>query len=128
MLEELYQEHIMEHYKNPKNKGIITNADIDYQEVNQLCGDEIHLTLTITNGKIATIKFEGKGCAISQSAASLMTEYLKGKTLTQAKKLAQEDVTKQLGVNVGPGRIKCATLIIKALHRGIYLYEQRRKP
>ncbi|MDO8628267.1 MAG: SUF system NifU family Fe-S cluster assembly protein [Nanoarchaeota archaeon] len=127
MIEQLYQEQIMEHYKHPRNKGVLTKPDIDYYEVNQVCGDELHITFNVKENKITDINFEGKGCAISQSAASLVTEHIKGKTLETIKKMEKEDVNKILGINVGPGRTKCATLIIKALHRGIYLYEQRKK-
>lgn len=123
-IEELYKQQIMEHYKSPRNKGVIENADIDFHELNPLCGDEIRLTVNLNDGKVKDVKFDGIGCAISQSSASLMTEEFKNKDLNELKKISQEDVLKKLGVNVGPGRLKCALLILKTLQRGVYLYEK----
>ena len=126
-IEELYKQQILQHYRHPLNQGILEDAAIDFYEVNPLCGDEIHLTLQMHDGIALDVKFLGKGCAISQSAASLMTEHFKGKTLDALKQLTQADALKILGIHVGPARIKCATLILKALHRGIYLYERKRE-
>jgi len=124
-VEELYKQQIMQHYRHPLNQGILDNADIDFYEVNPLCGDEIHLTMQLQDDVVKDVRFSGKGCAISLSAASLMTENFKGKSLDKLKQLKQEDVLNALGIHVGPGRIKCVTLILKALQRGIYLHERK---
>ncbi len=124
-IEELYKQQIMQHYRHPLNQGILKDADIDFYETNPLCGDEIHLTMQLENDIVKDVKFEGKGCAISLSAASLMTEQFKGMSLEELKNLKQEDVLKTLGIQVGPARIKCVTLILKALQKGIYVYERK---
>ncbi|MDO8556408.1 MAG: iron-sulfur cluster assembly scaffold protein [Nanoarchaeota archaeon] len=123
-LQDIYKQQLMDHAQHPRNQGILQPADIDYYEVNTTCGDELRLTLQLKNGLVHTAQFTGKGCVISQSAASLMTEHFKGKNITQLKQLNKEDVLKILGTTVAPGRIKCATLILKTLQRGIYLYER----
>ncbi|MEK6904044.1 MAG: Fe-S cluster assembly sulfur transfer protein SufU [Nanoarchaeota archaeon] len=123
-VDELYKQQIMEHYRSPRNKGVLENAEIDFFELNPLCGDEIRLTMKLNGGRVKDVKFDGRGCAISQSSASLMTEEFKEKTLDELKKISQEDVLRKLGINVGPGRLKCVLLILKALQRGIFLYEK----
>lgn len=123
-VDELYKQQIMEHYRSPRNKGVLENAEIDFFELNTLCGDEIRLTMKLNGGRVKDVKFDGRGCAISQSSASLMTEEFKEKTLDELMKISQEDVLRKLGINVGPGRLKCVLLILKALQRGIFLYEK----
>ncbi len=123
-VDELYKQQIMEHYRSPRNKGVLENAEIDFFELNPLCGDEIRLTMKLNGGRVKDVKFDGRGCAISQSSASLMTEEFKEKTLDELMKISQEDVLRKLGINVGPGRLKCVLLILKALQRGIFLYEK----
>ena len=123
-VDELYKQQIMEHYRSPRNKGVLENAEIDFFELNTLCGDEIRLTIKLNGGRVKDVKFDGRGCAISQSSASLMTGEFKEKTLDELKKISQEDVLRKLGINVGPGRLKCVLLILKALQRGIFLYEK----
>ena len=120
----LYKQQIMEHYRSPRNKGVLENAEIDFFELNPLCGDEIRLTMKLNGGRVKDVKFDGRGCAISQSSASLMTEEFKEKTLDELMKISQEDVLRKLGINVGPGRLKCVLLILKALQRGIFLHEK----
>ncbi len=124
-LNDLYKQQIMEHAKSPRNQGILAPADIDYHEINTTCGDELRVTIQLRGKTVANIQFIGAGCTISQSAASLMTEHIKGKKLDEVKKLTKDDILKILGITVAPGRIKCVTLILKTLHRGIHLYEQR---
>ncbi len=121
--EGMYKENILDHFRNPRNMGKVKNADIKFSETNPLCGDVITVSLEIKDNKIKDIKFLGSGCAISQAATSMLTEALKGKTLDEIKKMSSEDITKILGIRIGPVRIKCAVLGLIAIKNGIKEYE-----
>ncbi len=121
----MYVENIMDHYNNPHNYGTLEDPDIHLRELNPLCGDEIDLFIKFNNCK-ACIMFKGKGCAISQAAASLLTEDAKGKTLEEIKKISNEDMIGLLNIPISPVRLKCAILGLKTLEKGIRLYEERK--
>ena len=135
-LNQLYRSVIMDHYKNPRNKGIIEDGDYTVDMNNPTCGDRIHLTLNVEDNVIKDAKFDGEGCSISMSSASMMTEVIKGKTIEEALEVSDEfskmmlgedyEITEDMGdiealngVNQFPARIKCATLTWKALERGV---------
>ncbi len=113
----IYQEIILEHHRHPKNYGQVKQPSGRVELFNPLCGDKIEMTVRLVSNKIAEIKFRGQGCAISQAAASLLTEFAKGKTKEELKKLDKEFMIKLLRVNLGPNRIKCALLPLEALHK-----------
>lgn len=136
MLEELYQEIILDHYRRPRNKGKVDPADFQAKEYNPLCGDDIEVTARLKDGKIADIRFDGKACTICTASASIMTQKLKDKTLQEADALAkgfQEmmrgdvpfggremgDLKALEGVLKFPVRVKCATLPWHAMQNGI---------
>lgn len=136
MLEELYQEIILDHYRRPRNRGKIDPADLKSNDSNPLCGDEIEVTAKLTDGKISDLKFDGHGCSISTASASIMTQKLIGKTLGEAatfiesfQKMMRGDVPfggKELGdlkalegVLKFPVRVKCATLAWHTAAKGI---------
>ena len=123
--EGMYKENILDHFKNPHNKGQIENAEIRFTENNPLCGDVISINLKLTHHKVEDIKFVGRGCAISQSAMSMITDEIKGKTLEETKNISREDVVKMLGIEIGPVRIKCAVLGLVAVKNGIKEYENK---
>ena len=87
-LDTLYRQVIMDHYKNPRNKGVIEDDSLTINMNNPTCGDRIHLTLKIEDDKVVDAKFEGEGCSISMSSASMMTQAIKGKPVDEALKLA----------------------------------------
>ena len=122
-IEELYREELMDHYNNPRNFGRLNNANVRYRDYNPVCGDEVEMQLKIDNGNIREAMFTGKGCAISQAAASMLTEEIKGKSLEQLEQMKNEDVLQLLKINPGPVRIKCALLALKALQKGLLLYK-----
>ena len=119
----IYKENIMDHYKNPHNHGMISNAEIKHTENNPLCGDVVTVTLKLDGHKIEDAKFAGRGCAISQAAASMLTDEIKGKTLKEAQNLKRENVVEMLGIEVGPVRTKCAVLGLVAVREGIKEFE-----
>jgi len=118
--EQFYREYILDHYKNPRNFGTIEEADISHEELNPLCGDVVGMDLRLEGGVIEDVKFHGRGCAISQASASLLTERLKGMPLEEARKLGKEDVLRDLGIDISPARLKCALLSLKVLKVGAY--------
>ena len=123
-IESMYQENILDHYKNPRNSGKIENASVHHHEYNPLCGDEIELFLVIKDKKVADVKFHGKGCAISQASASLLTEEIKGKNIEYLKKMTKENILELLGISLSPVRLKCALLSLDTLKNSILIFEK----
>ncbi|MEQ6050716.1 SUF system NifU family Fe-S cluster assembly protein [Lysinibacillus capsici] len=135
-LDQLYRSVIMDHYKNPRNKGSLDENAVTIDMNNPTCGDRIHLTLKVTDGVVEDAKFDGEGCSISMSSASMMTQLIKGKKVEEAIELSDifskmmmgeaysdkydlEDVEALQGVSQFPARIKCATLAWKAMEKGV---------
>ncbi len=122
---EMYQEAILDHYRNPRNQGELDDPDISAQEDNPLCGDEIALYIKLNKDKVVEdVKFKGKGCAISQASASMLTLMLKGKTLEQVEKIDKERILKTLGIPISPVRLKCALLPLDVLRIGLETYKR----
>ncbi|MER2089862.1 Fe-S cluster assembly sulfur transfer protein SufU [Sporosarcina sp. JAI121] len=135
-LDQLYRSVIMDHYKNPRNKGVIGEDSITVDMNNPTCGDVIHLTLQVDDGIVQNAKFEGEGCSISMASASMMTQIVKGRKVDEALKAASVfsdmmlgkdiddsidlgDIEALAGVAKFPARIKCATLAWKAMEKGV---------
>ncbi len=120
-MDDLYRELILDHYKHPRNSGTLDPHDFTYQDENPLCGDQIRIDVRLDDEqRVAAVAFSGRGCAISQASASLLTESIVGKTLDEVKALAKEDVLEMLGIELGPVRLKCALLSLKVLKAGAY--------
>jgi len=129
MSDDIYREIILDHYRNPRNKGKLENADVTVHDSNPLCGDEIDMHLKVNDGVISDVKFEGKGCAISQASASMLTEMVMGKDLNVIKDLKKEDILENIGlINLGPARIKCALLSLKVMKVGMIKYYSENDP
>ncbi|WP_435921831.1 Fe-S cluster assembly sulfur transfer protein SufU [Paenibacillus sp. DYY-L-2] len=134
-LDDLYRRVIMDHYKNPRNKGKFEDGAFTVDLNNPTCGDRISLQLKLEDGIVKDARFTGEGCSISMSSASMMTEAVKGRSFEDAMELANrfsslmkgepaefedyEDIEALSGVNKFPARIKCATLAWNALKKGI---------
>jgi nitrogen fixation NifU-like protein len=113
---QLYQQEILEHFRNPQNFGKLKKPTRQVKKVNELCGDEITIHLALdTKGTITDVRFSGSGCALSVASASLFTERIKGKTLGQVKKIRPAQLLKALKVPVGTARQKCVLLPLDAL-------------
>ena len=146
-IKELYQEIILDHGKNPRNKSICKDFNKDAKGHNPLCGDKVHIFLKLNNEKkLEDISFEGEGCAISMASASIMTETIKGKEFNVAKKilehfinmlkdgsklsinsLSEDENTTMMslsGVKRFPMRVKCATL---AWHTFMHAAEEKKE-
>ena len=126
-IDELYREEIMDHYQNPRNFGKIRDADVSYQDYNPVCGDEITMQLRMENGTVKEPMFTGKGCAISQAAASMLTEEIRGKSAREIVAMKQDEMLKIIRINPGPVRIKCAMLALRAVQKGIVRYEAKKQ-
>lgn len=141
-LDQLYRQVIMDHYKNPRNKGSIEDGALTIDMNNPTCGDRIHLTLQVEDGIVQNAKFDGEGCSISMSSASMMTQAVKGKKIDEALQLSHifsdmmlgkeyddsidlGDIEALNGVAKFPARIKCATLAWKAMEKGVSEEQQQ---
>ncbi len=122
MSSDIYKDIILDYYRNPRNFGDLPNPDVRAKDSNPLCGDIIEMQLKINDGKIEDVRSKGKGCAISQASASMLTETVKGKTLDEVKSMSKTDVLNLLGIDPGPTRIKCALLGLKVVKLGVYGY------
>ncbi|MFC1768749.1 Fe-S cluster assembly sulfur transfer protein SufU [Nanoarchaeota archaeon] len=118
-------ENILDHYKNPRNFGNLKNPDIKHMDSNTSCGDDIEIMVKLNKDVVQDVKFKGKGCAISNASASLLTEKIKGLKLSEVKKLKNEDIFKLLGIKLSPIRMKCALLSLQVLTAGISKYEHK---
>lgn len=114
-MDDLYREQILEHYKNPHHFGELTNADITQEGDNPLCGDVITLYLKLDDGKVGDVRFRGRGCAISQASASMLTDMIVGKPVHDLKAFPTKDLLEELGIQISPARMKCATLSVNTL-------------
>ena len=113
-MDELYRDQILEHYKRPHNFGALDSPHLEYEDTNPFCGDEQHVTIRLDeNDRVAAIAFEGKGCAISTAATSLLTDELIGMTREELVRMPKEYVLELLGIDISATRMKCAMLGLK---------------
>ena len=121
-MDNLYRDFILEHYKNPHNAGVLDPHDLHAADSNPTCGDELSMTLLLTDDRsgIADVAFEGRGCAISQASASILTDMIMGQPLDEVLQITKDDLLEEIGIPVSPARMKCALLPLKVLKAGIY--------
>jgi nitrogen fixation protein NifU and related proteins len=121
-LDSLYREVILDHYKNPRGHGVIDGADAEAEGQNPLCGDEVSIAVAFEGDTIADVKFQGRGCAISQAATSMLMDMVKGRTAQEVASMSREELLDEVGIPLTPVRLKCALLglgVLKlALHKG----------
>jgi nitrogen fixation NifU-like protein len=115
-MDDIYREYILEHYKHPHNWGELDGADLEFEDNNPLCGDELKVQLKVDDtGKIVDLRFSGHGCAISQAAASMTGDEVKGMSVDELLKLDKSFVLDLLGIDISATRMKCALLSLKVL-------------
>ena len=120
-MEDFYRELIIERYKEPHFRGVLDPNDITYEDDNPSCGDHIQIDVRLDkNGIVTEALFSGEGCAISQASADLLLESIIGKSVDDIKEISKEDILENLGIELGPVRLKCALLPLKVLKAGIY--------
>ena len=118
-MDDLYRQYILDHFREPRNHGRLEHADIHAADTNPLCGDRVEIDLKLQDERVAEVRFEGRGCAISQASASMLTERIEGASLEELRALTPQDVFDMLGVEIGPARQRCALLALRVLHQGI---------
>jgi nitrogen fixation NifU-like protein len=119
--DQLYREVILDHYKNPRSHGLLDAPDAQAEGQNPLCGDEVTVSVRFDGDTIGEVGFEGRGCAISQAATSMLTELVRGKTADEVARMPKEELLDEIGIPLTPVRLKCAILglgVLKvALHK-----------
>ena len=119
-MDDLYRDEILEHYRNPHNFGTLEEPTTVKEGANPLCGDRITLMLGIDQqGTVTEVAFTGRGCAISQASASMLTDEIKGKPLTEIAQMGKVDVLDNLGIEISPARLKCAMLSLETLRQAV---------
>jgi nitrogen fixation protein NifU and related proteins len=121
-LDSLYREVILDHYKNPRGQGVIDGADAEAEGQNPLCGDEVSIAVAFEGDTIADVKFQGRGCAISQAATSMLMDMVRGRSAQEVASMSRDELLDEVGIPLTPVRLKCALLglgVLKlALHKG----------
>jgi nitrogen fixation protein NifU and related proteins len=114
-VDDFYRDYILDHYRNPRNFGSLERTDVEAEDLNPLCGDQIRMQLKLDDGVVSDVRFSGKGCAISQAAASMLTERVKGMKLADVATLSKDVVLEDVGIGISPTRMKCAMLGLRVL-------------
>ena len=114
-MDDFYRDYILDHYRNPRNFGHLEHYDAEAEDLNPLCGDQIRMELRLDDGVVSDLRFSGKGCAISQASASMLTETVKGMKLSEVAKLSKDAVLENVGIGISPTRMKCAMLGLRVL-------------
>ena len=114
-MDDLYREQILDHYKNPHHWGEIEDADLEFEDFNPLCGDELKVQLKVADGKVTDVAFSGHGCAISQASASMASDEVVGMPVDELVRLDKDFVLDLLGIDISATRMKCALLTLKVV-------------
>ncbi|MGH2513228.1 MAG: Fe-S cluster assembly sulfur transfer protein SufU [Candidatus Limnocylindrales bacterium] len=118
-MDDLYRDYILEHYRRPHNFGVLEAPTASFEGANPLCGDRITMQLGIRDGVVAEIAFTGRGCAISQASASLLTDEIMGMPVEKAEAFRADDLLELLGIEISPARLKCAMLSFETLEHAL---------
>jgi nitrogen fixation protein NifU and related proteins len=118
-MDDFYRDYILDHYRNPRNFGHLDRVDVEAEDLNPLCGDQIRMELQVDDGVVSDLRFSGKGCAISQASASMLTEAVKGMKLEDVAKLSKDVVLENVGIGISPTRMKCAMLGLRVLRSAV---------
>jgi nitrogen fixation NifU-like protein len=118
-MDDLYRDYILEHYRHPHNFGVLEAPTVAHEGSNPLCGDRLTMQLGIRDGKLAEVAFTGRGCAISQASASLLTDEVRGMTVEAAAAYRADDLLDLLGIEISPARLKCAMLSLDTLQAAL---------
>jgi nitrogen fixation NifU-like protein len=119
MTSNLYREHILDHYGNPRNEGALEDPDMSHERDNPVCGDVVRLDIKLEDGRVSEARFNGEGCVISMAAASMFTEKIQGKTLAELEAMDDADIFEMMGVDLGPSRANCAVLPLRVLQEAL---------
>jgi nitrogen fixation NifU-like protein len=119
-MDDLYRDEILEHYRQPHNFGTLEQPDATYEGNNPLCGDRITMMLSLDDGgKVSDVAFNGRGCAISQASASLLTDEIRGRSVEEVQAMRNQDILDLLGIEISPARLKCALLSLDTVQHAL---------
>ena len=119
-MDDLYRDEILEHYRQPHNFGTLEAPDAVHEGSNPLCGDRITMMLALADdGTVRDVAFSGRGCAISQASASMLTDGIKGRPIREVEAMTNQDILDLLGIEISPARLKCALLSLDTLHHAL---------
>jgi nitrogen fixation NifU-like protein len=118
--DELYREVILDHYKNPRGHGVVEPSDAEAEGVNPLCGDEVSISIAFDGDRIEDVRFQGRGCAISQAATSMLMDMVKGRSAQEVAEMDREELLDEVGIPLGPVRLKCALLGLSVLRLALH--------
>lgn len=125
MEQSLYKEELLDHYRHPRNYGMLSDAMVITQTLNPSCGDQIELAVAFDGERLSRVRFTGKGCVISQAAASMLTEKIIGESLESLEALDKDVMLSLVGIQLGPTRLRCALLSLEAVHRAVIQYRDQ---
>jgi nitrogen fixation NifU-like protein len=119
-MDDLYRDEILEHYREPHNFGTLDAPSASYEGHNPLCGDRITMMLIVDgDGAVSDVAFSGRGCAISQASASMLTDEVKGRPVREIEEMTNQDILDLLGIEISPARLKCALLSLETLQHAL---------
>lgn len=120
-MDDLYRDEILEHYRQPHNFGTLAAPDAIHEGSNPLCGDRITIMLALSDdGIVRDVAFSGRGCAISQASASLLTDEVKGRSIGEVEAMTNQDILDLLGIEISPARLRCALLSLDTIHHALH--------
>jgi nitrogen fixation NifU-like protein len=119
----MYAEELIYSYEHPRNKGVMKDPDAQMHEENISCGDRITVYLKISGDRVEDVRFDGSGCVISMGTASMLTDFLRGKTLAEVEAFGKDRLLELISIDPGPVRIHCATLSLRAIRKAVLMRE-----
>ena len=115
----IYKGKVLDHARNPRNRGVLEQADYSYEDAGSVCGDEVRIDIRVTNDRVTEVAFSGRGCAVSQASASVLTELLANMALDDVRALSEDDLLAAIDVPLTPARLECALLALTVLRTGM---------
>ncbi len=122
---DMYAEELIYSYEHQKNKGAIADATVNRHEENISCGDKITVYMKIVDGKVVDVKYDGTGCVISMGTSSILTDFLKGKSISEIEGFDKKKLLELISIDPGPVRMHCATLSLRAIKKAVYQYDNK---
>ena len=120
---DMYAEELIYNYEHPKNKGVMQSPSAQMHEENVSCGDKITIYIKLGDGKVKDVSFDGTGCVISMGTASILTDFLKGKTIAEIEAFGKDKLLELISIDPGPARMHCATLSLRAIRKALLDHE-----
>jgi len=120
MVDNLYNETVLDHYNNPRNRGVLDAADFSHEDAGSVCGDEVRIDVRVAEGRVSAIAYSGRGCAVSQASASILTSFVEGMSLDEVAKLTNAELLEATGIPARSARVECALLSLHVLRIGLY--------